>query len=69
MKGIIMSKKETVYKKLSEQVFERKANLMARQYVDIRECMKCGNPTIRGYCCTYCHDTNPEYRKSEESDD
>ena len=46
--------------KISEEKFQREANRLARSYSpDIKECAECGYPVIKGYCCTYCGNTDP----------
>lgn len=46
--------------------FERKANALARSYVQIDQCKKCGNPVVHGYCCGLCGDSNPSSTREED---
>ena len=40
--------------------WEQKANLLARNFApSISPCVECGNPTLTGYCCTYCGSIDP----------
>ena len=36
--------------------YQRKANALARSYVRIKQCKKCGDPRVDGYCCASCGD-------------
>jgi len=54
------------YKQLSQRVWNRKVLELANSFNHITECRKCGSPTIDGYCCTFCGDTNPDQTQEEE---
>lgn len=42
-------------KQISERTFWRRASELARSYAPpICKCGQCGNPTLEGYCCTFC---------------
>jgi hypothetical protein len=40
--------------------WERLANDLARNFVDIHPCADCGYPVVRGYVCGNCNSANPE---------
>lgn len=39
--------------------WEREANNLARDYVQIFVCVHCGHPVIKDYCCTVCGSVDP----------
>lgn len=53
--------------KVGSKEYERRANRLARDYVDIRQCKKCGEPCVEGYCCRSCGDGNPQWTKEQEA--
>lgn len=55
-----MERKTKKPKPPTESEYERAAVSLALSYAPrVRQCMKCGWPTLDGYCCNYCGDTNP----------
>jgi len=38
----------------TSRVYEREANMLARSFVDIVPCARCGHPRIVVFCCTTC---------------
>ena len=41
--------------------WEREADALARRAApEIYPCAKCGHPVLSGYCCSTCHDSNPQ---------
>jgi ribosomal protein L32 len=52
--------------KRGSREYERRANKLARSFVNIQQCKKCGNPTVEGYCCTTCGDGNPYWTQEQE---
>ena len=60
-----MKKKKLKKLEWGGAAFEKLANALARDYVAIRQCMKCTHPVVHGYCCTFCGDTNPSERPEE----
>ncbi len=58
-------------KKLLDQesaAFQRKANALARSYVSVHQCKKCGDPYIEGYCCGSCGTGNPRTTDEEDAE-
>ena len=56
------AKKEKEIKKVEPNTpsWKKKAfNLMLGFIGGIHACNTCGNPTIPGYCCTFCGESNP----------
>jgi len=52
-------KQEEKIDRLSEQ-WRSEANMLARDFCPpIRPCNTCGHPVVKGYCCTFCGETNP----------
>lgn len=47
--------------------YQRKANALARSWVRIKQCKKCGDPTVDGYCCPSCGDANPDMTREQET--
>ena len=43
----------------SRRKYEREANQVARDYVDIKPCRDCGHPHITIMCCTFCGSVDP----------
>ena len=45
--------------------YERMANSLARNYVTIKPCAKCGAPHIVIYCCGHCGTSDPDSAEGE----
>jgi len=58
--------KEDKMKVLSTRTFNRKIIELAYNYLDIKECQKCGSPVVRGNICLFCQDTNPSHPKDDK---
>ena len=39
--------------------WERLANQIAREHVEVRACKTCGHPCHHSYQCTFCGETDP----------
>jgi hypothetical protein len=48
--------------------YQRKADSLARDHVDIHQCQKCWNPVINGYCCHTCGSQHPRWTKEQEDE-
>lgn len=57
-----MSKMNVDGKKYHELAYE-----LTQSYLQIQPCMKCNHPTVKGYCCGFCKDSNPTQTKAQEA--
>lgn len=48
------------------RTYRREMIALALSCVDIRQCQKCGYPTLSGYCCNHCGDRNPSKTVEQE---
>lgn len=46
--------------------WQLKANRLARCYIAILQCQKCGDPYVSGYCCGSCKTRNPDWTVEKE---
>lgn len=59
-----MGKKEVKKFTGTHDDWERMADRIARSIApDICHCKTCDYPVVKGYCCTYCGDTNPSSKE------
>ena len=47
--------------------YERMANALSRSCVRIKQCKKCGGPTVDGYVCQSCGDPNPDWTHAQQA--
>lgn len=53
------------YKQLSERTWNKRIRTLAYQTLMIGECKKCGSPVNKGWCCSFCGDTDPSRSKEQ----
>jgi uncharacterized Zn finger protein (UPF0148 family) len=61
-----MKEKEIKYKELSQEEWDKQLILLAKTYLVIKECKKCGYPAVDVYGCLTCGDDNPDQSVEEE---
>jgi hypothetical protein len=47
-------------KNIDKELYKQRAIKLALDLCpSMYPCKKCGSPVVKGYCCTFCGDTNP----------
>lgn len=47
--------------------YSQKVINIAYSYFTIVPCWHCGNPVVKGYCCDYCHSSEPRGGDKKET--
>lgn len=61
-----MANKRPIKRKWPTKEWEKRADNLARSFVEIRTCADCGGPYVRGYVCTCCGSKYPDEGTPEE---
>ena len=57
---------EMKYKELTEEEWRSAVCKIARTYLTIKECQKCGQPYVDGHRCIFCGDFDPNVMRCRD---